>query len=99
MKVLGIVNPSEYGRTYLVEVSHKELEKVFNKAAHGSAMAPLKVSEEVNLGKGYDFRNEIKYVCGQMTAAYENFTKASSTMTAFASMVAAIPTAPPESET
>lgn len=99
MKVLGIVNPSEYGRTYLVEVRHDELQKVFDKAGHASPMGALKVGEEINLGQGHDFRNQIQHVCRQMTSAYETFTKASGTMTAFASMVAAIPTAKPESET
>jgi hypothetical protein len=73
-------------RTYLAEVSHDEIEKAFNK--YYGKLEPLKVGETLDLGIGFDFSGKIEQACKAMVIANEAFSKAQSTMTAYALAVA-----------
>jgi len=53
MKVIGTIN----SELYLMQVSHSEIEK-FMKLYYGK-ISKLKVGEEIDLGRGYDFSREI----------------------------------------
>lgn len=92
MKVIG---KGDRG-TYLVEVSHTELEKVADK--YYGKLDELKVGQEFNLGAGYDFRQDIKSACRQMVDASKSFGTAQSAMVRFAVMVAGLPEPASESE-
>ena len=46
-------------RKYICEVTHTEIEKFMN--LYYNDMGKLKVGDEVNLGKGYNFSVQIKY--------------------------------------
>lgn len=70
MKVIGI---GDHGK-YLCEVDHTELEKFLNQ--YYGDMKRLKISDEVDLGKGYDFAEEAKSAC----RATEEFIKNNSKM-------------------
>lgn len=54
MKILGDAGD----KTYLVQISHYEIEKVVGKY-YGNLKA-LKVGDEVDIAAGYDFANDIK---------------------------------------
>jgi hypothetical protein len=54
MKVIGIVDHGHY----LMQVSHSEIEKHLN--LYYDKLKKLKVGDEVDLGKGYDFASDIK---------------------------------------
>lgn len=54
MKVIGKIE----NKQYICEVSHRELEKLLN--LYYNKMEELKVGDEIDLGKGYDFMNETK---------------------------------------
>ncbi len=81
MKVLGLAG----GKTYLVEVSHNELEKVFDK--YYGKLPELKVGSVVDLGEGYEFRSDIKRACDQMADAMKAFDSKRLTMLRFAEMI------------
>jgi len=54
MKVIGIVDND----TYLMQVSHTEIEKFMN--MYYGKCPRLKVGESIDLSKGYDFATQIK---------------------------------------
>jgi hypothetical protein len=54
MKVIGIVDHEHY----LMQVSHSEIEKHLN--LYYDKLKKLKVGDEVDLGKGYDFERQIR---------------------------------------
>ena len=56
MKVIGAISD----RHYICEVTHAEIEKFMNLYYCNNNMKTLRVGEEVNLGKGYDFASQIK---------------------------------------
>jgi hypothetical protein len=51
MKIIGI--SKNHGEEYIAIVSHKEIEKFLN--LYYRKRSELKVGEEIDLGKGYDF--------------------------------------------
>lgn len=81
MKIIGKVNDN----TYIAEVSHEELEKVFDKF-YGKLQV-LKTGENVDLAGGYDFRTDIKAACSEMVKATKHFEKSHASMLKFALMV------------
>jgi len=85
MKILGLVNND----TYLVQVSHTEIEKVFNK--YYNNLDKLKVGDELDLGAGYGFREDIKHACNEMRNAMKAFEANRMTLMRFANMVAELP--------
>lgn len=91
MRVLGITEePDSYGTrpAYVVQVTEDELKKVANKAGYRDEFPKLKPGQDYPLAEGYDFRAEIVEATRRMQGAYEQFVKASQTMTRFAAMVA-----------
>ena len=85
MKVIGLVNSS----TYLVEVSHCEIEKVFDK--YYNKLEKLNVGDALDLGDGYNFRVDIKNACNEMRDAMKAFDSKRVTMLRFAEMVGDLP--------
>lgn len=85
MKVLG----KSSGDTYIVQVSHTELEKVFEK--YYGKLNKLDAGVEMNLAEGYDFRDDIKRACNEMRDAMKTFDSKLMTMLRFAEMVGALP--------
>ena len=91
MKVLARAD----SKNLICEVNANELGKVFNKCAYYININDLsKVVDsdlcpgsEIDLGKGYDFRDDIVEACKSMMKAYEKFTAASETLIKFAEMV------------
>ena len=58
MKVIGVV-PEKYGVTdYICQLSHTEIEKFLNLYYGKDRLTALKVGDEVDLSKGYDFYND-----------------------------------------
>lgn len=84
MKVIGMVGNKEY----LVQISHTELEKVFNK--YYGKLEELKVGDTTDLGEGYNFASEIKSSCEKMADAMKSFESKRAVMLRFAEMVMAL---------
>jgi hypothetical protein len=89
MKVLGITSEG-YSDAYIVQVSHAELARVFEKG-YRDELPKLKVGQEVNLAEAPDFRNAIKRACEDMEAAYKSFSVNSPALLKFAAMVRDLP--------
>lgn len=89
MKVLGITSEG-YSDAYIVQVSHSELARVFEKG-YRDELPKLKVGQEVNLAEAPDFRNAIKRACESMEAAYKAFSVNSPALLKFAAMVRDLP--------
>ena len=85
MKVLGLVNHD----VYLVQVSHTELEKVFDK--YYGKLDKLRVGNELDLGAGYNFRDDIKHACGEMRDAMKAFDSKRLSLLRFAELVGELP--------
>ena len=91
MKVLAKVD----SRNLICEVNANELGKVFDKyALYINDLPQVKAidtnlipGDEIDLGKGYDFRDDIVGACKDMMKAYGTFTAASETLIKFAEMV------------
>ena len=92
MKVLGITREG-YSPAYIVEVSHAELERVFEKG-YRDELKKLQVGQEVNLAEAPDFRNAIKRACESMESAYKAFSVNSPALLKFAAMVRDLPDHP-----
>lgn len=82
MKVLALVDSD----TYLVEVSHSEIEKVFDK--YYGKLDKLKVGAKIDLSEGYEFRTDIKAACRAMQEAMEKFDLKRETLFQFAELIA-----------
>jgi hypothetical protein len=96
MKVIGLTQEG-YSDAYIVQVTHAELERVFEKGYQNN-LPRLKVGEELNLAAAPDFRNAIKRACDQMEAAYKSFAINSPTLLQFAAMVRDLPEQPKAEE-
>ena len=91
MKVLAKVD----SENLICEVNATELGKVFDKYVfYIKGLSQVKAidtnlipGDEIDLGKGYDFRNDIVGACKDMMNAYGKFTAASETLIKFAEMV------------
>jgi hypothetical protein len=85
MKVIG----KAAGGTYIVEITHTEVEKVFDK--YYGNLKPLEVGATLDLGAGYDFRSEIRSACQGVIAADKQFSDARASLFRFAMMVSELP--------
>lgn len=92
MKVLGLTREG-YSDAYIVQVSHDELARVFQKG-YRDELEKLKVGQEVNLAEAPDFRNAIKRACESMESAYKAFAVNSPALLKFAAMVRDLPDQP-----
>lgn len=93
MRILGISADGNY----IAEVTHTEVEKVFDK--YYGKLDKLKPGQSIALDKGYDFRSEIQSACKGMTDANKNFGRAAETLQKFAIMVGQLPVEPEEEVT
>ncbi len=84
MKILAI---KENGRkvSYIAEVSHEEIEKVYN--LYYNKLGSLKVDQELDLGEGYNYTTDIKATCASMQASMEKFDKTKQMLLTFASII------------
>lgn len=89
MKVIGLS-----GDSYIVEVSHDEIEKVTDKYYRN--LSRLKVGDVLNLGEGYDFRKDIHSACKQMVDTISRFESVQKSLFNFAKVVGHIPDAQAE---
>jgi len=85
MQILGTDNGSGSRRTYIVSITHEELEKAADQ--YYGKLEPLKVGTEFNLGRGYEFKAAITEQCKKMQETYALFQRSSSLLQEFASMV------------
>jgi hypothetical protein len=77
VKVIGIKDRD----TYICEVTHTELEKVFNK--YYGNMPHLESGGEVDLGMAYNFDSSIRSVCQGMNNAMVAFEHAANVVHQF----------------
>lgn len=70
---------------YICQVSHTELEKLTEN--YYGKLKKLDEGSEMNLGAGYDFRDDIKRACRDMVEASTQFGRSQKSMLAFAVMV------------
>lgn len=73
---------------YICQVSHTELEKLTDK--YYGKLDRLSEGAEMNLGAGYDFRDDIRRACTDMVGATKQFECSQKSMLAFALMVSQI---------
>jgi len=92
MKVLGLTSEG-YSDAYIVQVTHDELARVFEKG-YRDELKKLKVGQEVNLAEAPDFRHAIKRACESMESAYKAFSVNSPALLKFAAMVRDLPDQP-----
>lgn len=85
MKVIAAVGNS----TYICEINHTEVEKVFDK--YYGNMKPLAVGTELDLGGGYNFRSAIAEACKGMVDATAKFERSQKSLLQFAVMVSKMP--------
>jgi len=83
VKVLGKTKDG-----YICEVSHTELEKVFDK--YYGNLPKLETGANVELGDGHNFRGDIKSACASMVNAMKDFDRARTTLLRFSEMVSKI---------
>ena len=69
MKIIGIQDST----TYLAIVEKVEIEKVFDK--YYGKFGDVKVGDVIELSAGYNFRDDIKRACNDMTQAFKAFEK------------------------
>jgi hypothetical protein len=81
MKVIGLKDKD----TYIAEISHKEIEKVFDKF-YGK-METIKVGQVIHLDTGYDFSIGIKETCSSMVEASRSFDRNFDLLLRFAHMI------------
>lgn len=79
MKVLGITKDG-YDRTYIVEVSQRELKAAFEKG-YSEDFKELKTGDELNLADIPNQRARIVEATNAMQKAYEQFVKVAPVMT------------------
>ena len=84
MKVIGKADDM-----YICLVGHSELEKLTDK--YYGKMKRLELGAEMNLGAGYDFRDEIMSACDGIVKGHDKFQAALDNITKFAVMVANLP--------
>jgi hypothetical protein len=77
MKVIAKVNEKEY----ICKVNHDELEKFLN-LFYGK-LNPLKVNDEIDLSKGYNFYREIGNICNTMEESIKAYRSNQDTLLAF----------------
>lgn len=85
MKIIGTTGDGNY----IAEVSHTEIEKVFDK--YYGNLSRLKAGDDVDLGAGHDYRDCIKRACGDMVDASRQFAHAQSTLMRFSLMISQLP--------
>ena len=90
MKIIGVGKNGKY----IAEVSHSEVEKVFDK--YYGNLKKLDAGDEVDLGAGYDYRSSIKSACKEMVDASRQFGSSQKSLMQFALMVSGLPD--PEAE-
>lgn len=88
MRIIGLKDSStwESSRTYIAEIGHREIQEVFDKV-YGNECKIFDVGAEIDLGKGFEFRNHIKSAYDQMMNAMSAFEKAKNTLLSFAMML------------
>lgn len=74
MKILGKVGND----SYIAEVSHTELEKVFDK--YYGRLSKLDVGQEINLGTAYNFYQDIQRLTSKFIEASTHYTKCSNSL-------------------
>ena len=89
MKIIGLKDAStwESSRTYIAEISHREIKAVFDKTYGDKQIPVFDVGTEVDISQGHKFRDDIQSAYGSMLSAMKAFEKAKSTLLAFASML------------
>ena len=91
MKVIGLSEVG-YDRTYIVEVSHKELESAFEKG-YRENLKEMKAGDTLDLSLIPDQRRRIIDAMTAMQEAYDKFVKAAPVMAELAHVLAAKGTA------
>lgn len=84
MKIIGKGDNGEY----ICQVSHSEIEKCFDK--YYNKLEKLDVGQSIDIGEGYNFRNQIKDLCDKIIAADEAYSTSRSTITDFALMISKV---------
>lgn len=79
MKVIGMVDDNRYNETYICVVSHDELAKCTNQV-YPNKLPSLKVGDTLDIGAGYNFRNDISNACVKMENSMGAFKLAQDTM-------------------
>lgn len=85
MRIIG----RQSGGDYIATISHTEIEKLAEK--YYGKLPALKEGEVFDLGRGYDFRNDIRSACSGMEKAMSQFASAQATLLMFARMVNGMP--------
>ena len=83
MKIIGKGENGEY----LCQVSHSEIEKCFDKYFNKDGLTKLEVGQTIDIGAGYNFRNQIKDLCEKVIAADKAYSGSRKTLIDFALMI------------
>jgi hypothetical protein len=84
MKILAVISKNHRTR-YIADISHEEIEKVFNK--YYNKLGELKVDQEIDLGEGYNYTSDIQQTCESMTKSMERFDNTRKMLLTFASII------------
>lgn len=84
MKIIGKGDNGEY----ICQVSHSEIEKCFDK--YYNRLEKLNVGQSIDIGEGYNFRNQIKDLCDKVIAADKAYSDSRSTLIDFALMISKV---------
>jgi len=81
MKIIGEIT----GEEFICQISKAEIEKVLG--LYYGKMPRVKVGDSINLGDGYDYKNDIQRACQSMEDTMKNFERCRSTLSNFANMI------------
>lgn len=82
MKILGFTE-KDFGTKYICEISADEIAKIFDKSFYrheGEEFKKFKLGQEINLGQGFDFREQLKRLLESFESSHTKFTEANKTM-------------------
>lgn len=81
MKILGFVE-KDYGTKYICEISADEIGKVFDKGFYRDhdEFKKFKVGHEIDLGAGFNFREQLKELLKSFESSHGRFMDANKTM-------------------
>lgn len=87
MKIIG----EQGGGIFIATVTRVEIEKLHDKYYGKEKIPDTRVGHEYDLSAGFDFREEIKRSCKEMSDAMAQFKRAQDAMIRFSSMMMEMP--------
>jgi hypothetical protein len=88
MKIIGIAEDG-YSKRFICEITACEIARVFGHYCErvDSCKIEMKIGTELDLGAGYNYRNDIRIACQTMCDASKQFHDSQATLLKFSEMI------------